>query len=73
MPPGLHIKLHEAELREALALWKKDSPEYNPVLGDRLRALGDFCIPASMVVFGVVMMVAGVSTAVLHELSPTRA
>lgn len=67
------MKLHEAELREALAMWKKDSPEYNPVLGERLRALQIFYIPVFMVVFGVVMMVAGVATAVLFELSPTKA
>lgn len=73
IPPTLHIKLHEAGLREALALWKKDSPEYNPVLGERLRALRSFYIPVFMVVFGVFMMVAGVSTAILYELSQTSA
>ncbi|CAM9642797.1 unnamed protein product [Laminaria digitata] len=73
IPPILHMKLHEAELREALAMWKQDSPEYNPVLGERLRALQKFYIPVFMVVFGVVMMVAGVATAVFFELYPTKA
>ena len=55
------------------AMWKEDSLEYNPVIGQRLRALRRFYIPVLMVVVGVFMMVAGVGTSLLYELSPTRA
>lgn len=53
-------------------MWSKDSPEYNPALGGRLRVASKFCFPVFMMVFGVVMMFAGVGTAILFELSPTR-
>lgn len=73
MPALLYIKSNREEFSRASAVWKKGSPEYHPALGERLWAMQSFFVPLFMVFFGVVAMVAGVATAVVSELSPTKA
>ncbi|CAM9420529.1 unnamed protein product [Laminaria digitata] len=73
MPPLLFMKSNRAQLRRAVAVWRKGAPEYDPALGERLWAMRKFYLPIFMVVFGVTAMVAGVATAVVSELSPTKA
>eukprot|EP00903_Cladosiphon_okamuranus_P007722 g7482.t1 len=73
MPALLYLKANRGDLRRATAAWAKGSPEYEHALGERLWALEKFCLPIFMVVFGVIAMVAGVATAVVSELTPTKA
>lgn len=73
MPALLHMKSNKAEMRRATALWRKGSAEYEPALGERLWGLRKFYTPVFMAVFGVIAMVAGVATAVVSDLSPTKA
>lgn len=73
MPPLLFMKSNRAQFRRAVAVWRKGAPEYDPALGERLWAMRKFYLPIFMVVFGVTAMVAGVATAVVSELSPTKA
>lgn len=73
MPALLFMKFNRGDLRRATAVWAKGSPEYQPALGERLWAMRQFYVPMFMVVFGVIAMVAGVATAVVSELSPTKA
>lgn len=68
MPALLHIKANEGELRRARAMWREDSVEYVPALGQRVWAMRFFYTPVFMVGFGLVAMVAGVTTAVVSEL-----
>ncbi|CAM9360024.1 unnamed protein product [Hapterophycus canaliculatus] len=73
MPAMLFMRYNRAEWRRAESVWNGGSPEYEPSLQKRLRAMRNFYVPIFMVVFGVVAMVAGVATAVVSELSPTKA
>ncbi|CAM9588766.1 unnamed protein product [Ectocarpus fasciculatus] len=73
IPALLFIKSNRDEFSRASAVWKKGSPEYHPALGERLWAMQNFFLPMFMVLFGVVAMVAGVATAAVSELSPTKA
>lgn len=73
MPAMLFMKYNQGEWRRARSVWNKGSPEYDPALGERLWAMRKFYMPIFMVFFGVVAMVAGVATAVVSELSPTKA
>lgn len=73
IPALLHLKSNRGELRRATAAWRKHSPEYAPALADRLWAMHKFYVPIFMVIFGFVAMVAGVATAVVSELSQTKA
>lgn len=73
MPALLFMKANRGDLRRATAAWAKGSPEYEQALGERLWAMRKFFLPFFMVVFGVIAMVAGVATAVVSELTPTKA
>ncbi|CAM9603458.1 unnamed protein product [Scytosiphon promiscuus] len=73
MPAMLFMKYNRGQWRRAKSVWNKGSPEYDPDLRERLWAMRTFYVPIFMVVFGVVAMVAGVATAVVSELSPTKA
>ncbi|CAN0002186.1 unnamed protein product [Ectocarpus sp. 4 AP-2014] len=73
LPPLLYMKSCGHELRQAKAAWNKDSSEYEPALTERLWVSRNFIVPVFMVLFGVVAMVAGVVTAVVGELSHTKA
>lgn len=73
MPALLHIKSNRGEFRRATAAWRKGSTEYAPALGARVWAMRSFYVPIFMIVFGFVAMVAGVATAVVYDLSPTKA
>lgn len=73
IPALLHIKTNGGEVRRARAMWKKGSAEYIPALGKRVWAMRNVYMPIFMLVFGVVAMVAGVATAVVWELTPTKA
>lgn len=69
MPALLYIQANRVELRAATAVWRKGTSEYDPSFGGKLWALKDFYVPTFMAVFGLVAMVAGVSTAVLAEMN----
>lgn len=73
MPGLLYINSHRGQLQRAMGLWKKDSAEYEPALGERLRALRNFYIPFMNVVFGIVVMVAGVATTILSRFDRSKA
>lgn len=73
LPPLLHMKSNGPELQQARAAWSKASVEYQPALAHRLWASRSFVVPIFMVFFGVVAMVAGFATAVVGELSHTKA
>ena len=73
MPALLYMKANRGDLRRATAAWAKGSSEYERALGERLWAMRKFYVPIFMVVFGMIAMVAGVATAVVSELSPTKA
>lgn len=73
MPALLFMKANQGDVRRARAVWTKGSPEYDPALGERLWTTRRFILPVFMVIFGVVAMVAGVTTAVVSELTPTKA
>ena len=73
MPALLFIKSNRGDFRRAMAVWTKGSPDYDPALGERLWAMRKFFVPIFMVIFGVVATVAGVTTAVVSELSVTKA
>lgn len=73
MPALLHMKSNRGELRRAVAAWRKGAMEYESALTERLWAMRKFYVPISMVVFGFVAMVAGVVTALLSDLTPTKA
>lgn len=69
MPALLYMRINRDELKRAKAVWEKGSAEYNPSFGERLKALRNFYVPAFMVVFGVIAMVAGVGTAFVRNFS----
>lgn len=73
MPALLHIKANPGEMRTALAVWRKGSADYAPSFCGRLWAMRSFFMPVFMVAFGVVAMVAGVATAVVSDLTQTKA
>lgn len=73
LPPLLYMKSNGPEMRQAKAAWSKGSSEYEPALTERLWASRKLFVPVVMVLFGVVAMVAGFATAVVGELSQTRA
>lgn len=70
----MYIKSNVEELLQAKAAWSKTSPEFEPALTERLWALRNFVVPVLMVLFGVLAMIAGLSTAIASEfeLSPTK-
>lgn len=73
LPALLFMKSNQRDLRLARAVWTKGSAEYEPGLGERMWSTRQFFLPMFMVAFGVVAMVAGVATAVVAELTPTKA
>lgn len=73
MPALLHIQTNRGELRRCMAAWREGEPEYKSSLSSRFWAMRSFALPFFMVVFGVVAMVAGVATAVVADLTPTKA
>lgn len=73
MPGLLFMKSNRGDLRRAMAVWTKGSDSYDPALGERLWAMRNFFVPIFMVIFGIVATVAGVATAVVSELSVTKA
>ncbi|CAM9615994.1 unnamed protein product [Pylaiella littoralis] len=72
LPALLFMKFNQGDLRRARAVWTSGSSQYVPALGERLWATRDVSFPIFMVIFGVVAMVAGVATAVVAELTPTK-
>lgn len=73
MPALLFLSSNRRELRLATQAWKEGSAEYRPTLGARLGAMREFCVPIFMAVFGSIAMVAGVTTAIVSDLTPTKA
>lgn len=73
MPALLFMKANRGDLRRATGAWAKGSPEFEQGLGERLWAMRKFYVSIFMVIFGVIAMVAGVATAVVSELTPTKA
>lgn len=72
MPAMLHIQTNRGELRRCMAAWRRGTPEYERHLMGRLWAIRKFALPFFMVLFGLVAMIAGVATAIISELHPTK-
>lgn len=73
MPALLYIKANGDEFKKARAMWKKDSTEYVPALGERVWAMKSLYTPVFLLVFGLFAMLAGVATTVLSALTQTKA